>query len=82
MPGQDGYALIRAVRSLEKERGGGVSALALTAYARAEDRRRALDAGYHMHVSKPVDPAALATAVAQLAGLTAGPSSTQPANGR
>ena len=70
MPGEDGYALIRAVRSREKDRGGGVSALALTAYAQSEDRRRALDAGYHMHVSKPVDPLDLARAVARLAGLT------------
>ncbi len=68
MPGEDGYALIRQVRELEAERGGRVPAVALTAYARVEDRTRALAAGFQMHVAKPVNPAELATVVASLAG--------------
>jgi CheY-like chemotaxis protein len=69
MPIEDGYALMRKVRAREPERGGLVPALALTAYARAEDARRALEAGYQAHVPKPVAPDELATLVANLAGL-------------
>jgi two-component system CheB/CheR fusion protein len=68
MPGEDGYELMRKVRGREPERGGLIPALALTAYARAEDARRALEAGYQAHVPKPVDPDELATVVASLAG--------------
>lgn len=68
MPGEDGYALMRRVRALSPKSGGQIPALALTAYARAEDRMRALAAGYQMHVAKPVAPAELAVAVASLAG--------------
>ena len=67
MPTQDGYDLIREVRKLPPEAGGNVPATALTAYARAEDRRQTIDAGFTMHVSKPVDPAEL---VAVLSSLT------------
>jgi CheY-like chemotaxis protein len=70
MPGEDGYDLIRKVRSLPPERGGAVPAVALTAYVRAEDREQAHSAGYQMHVPKPVEPTELATAVASLAGRT------------
>jgi CheY-like chemotaxis protein len=66
MPEHDGYELIAQVRSRLAERGGNLPAIALTAYARAEDRTRALDAGFQMHVSKPVDPAELITALASL----------------
>ncbi|MDB5295740.1 MAG: hypothetical protein JWO31_1723 [Phycisphaerales bacterium] len=69
MPGQDGYELIRRVRALPPDRGGRVHALALTAYARTVDRVRALEAGFHMHVAKPVDPAELIVTVAALARL-------------
>jgi len=55
MPGQDGYDLIRELRSLAPESGGTVPAIALTAYARIEDRLHALRAGYQMHVPKPVE---------------------------
>ena len=55
----DGYALIKDVRALPPERGGVVPAVALTALTRQEDRRRALDAGYQVHVPKPVTPAKL-----------------------
>lgn len=68
MPGEDGYALIRKVRTLSLEQGGRVPAIALTAYARVEDRLRSLSAGYQMHISKPVEPAKLATIVAHLTG--------------
>jgi len=68
MPGEDGYALIRRVRALASEDGGRIPAAALTAYARVEDRRRALLAGYQAHVPKPVAPAALVAVIARLAG--------------
>ncbi len=68
MPEQDGYALINQVRSLSSEAGGNLPAAALTAFARSEDRRRALDSGFQMHLSKPVEPAELLAAVANLAG--------------
>jgi PAS domain S-box-containing protein len=67
MPGMDGYELIRRVRQMEPERGGRIPAVALTAYARAEDRLRALQSGYQTHVPKPVEPAELEVVVATLA---------------
>jgi CheY-like chemotaxis protein len=70
MPGQDGYALIRSIRTRSPEGGGRIPAAALTAYARSEDRVKALAAGYQTHVSKPVDPAELVAIVASLAGRT------------
>jgi signal transduction histidine kinase/CheY-like chemotaxis protein len=68
MPGEDGYALIRKIRSLDPARGGRVPAAALTAYAQAEDRRQALLAGFQVYLPKPVEPAELTAAVARLAG--------------
>jgi signal transduction histidine kinase/ActR/RegA family two-component response regulator len=67
MPGEDGYSLIRNVRALDGEEGGRTPAIALTAYGRAEDRVRALSAGYSMHVPKPVDPGELTTVIANVA---------------
>jgi PAS domain S-box-containing protein len=67
MPGMDGYELIRRVRAMKPEQGGRIPAVALTAYARAEDRVRALQAGYQTHVPKPVEPAELEVVVATLA---------------
>lgn len=67
MPVEDGYALIRRVRTLPKDKGGQTPALALTAYARTEDRVRALSEGYQLHLAKPVDRVELATVVASLA---------------
>jgi PAS domain S-box-containing protein len=67
MPVEDGYALIRQVRALPKDKGGQTPALALTAYARTEDRVRALSEGYQLHLAKPVDRVELATVVASLA---------------
>ncbi|HYG80500.1 MAG TPA: response regulator, partial [Pyrinomonadaceae bacterium] len=66
MPDEDGYDLIRRVRALPAEGGGGVPAIALTAYARDEDRTQALAAGYQLHVPKPVDMDGLIKAVAGL----------------
>jgi signal transduction histidine kinase len=66
MPGQDGYDLVRQVRSLPLA--SKTPAIALTAFARAEDRRRALRAGFHLHLAKPVDPAELLAAVAAVSG--------------
>jgi len=66
MPGQDGYALIRSVRRLPLSAGGNVPAIALTAYARAEDALRAKEEGFHVHLPKPVDPDELVELVASL----------------
>jgi CheY-like chemotaxis protein/anti-sigma regulatory factor (Ser/Thr protein kinase) len=66
MPGEDGYGLITRVRALTAAEGGGVPAVALTAYARVEDRTRALTAGFDMHVAKPVEPAELLTLLTNL----------------
>ena len=71
MPDHDGYDLIRAVRALDGARGGQIPALALSAYARIEDRAEAIAAGYHQHAAKPIEPAKLAAVVATLAGRTA-----------
>jgi PAS domain S-box-containing protein len=70
MPGEDGYSLIRRIRALSPEQGGTVAAAALTAYARAEDRTRALLAGFQQHLVKPIEPKELAVVVANLAGRT------------
>jgi PAS domain S-box-containing protein len=66
MPGRDGYDLIRSVRALPKDRGGETPAGALTAFARPEDRRKALAAGYQLHHAKPVEPLELVAMVASL----------------
>jgi PAS domain S-box-containing protein len=67
MPGEDGYSLVRRVRALTLAEGGGVPSIALSAFSRDEDRVSALAAGFSMHIAKPVNPAALTTAVARLA---------------
>ncbi|MEA5502104.1 ATP-binding protein [Halotia wernerae UHCC 0503] len=70
MPEEDGYSLIRKLRSQPPELGGKIPAAALTAYARAEDRMRAIKEGYQLHLPKPIEPAELATVVASLVGRT------------
>jgi signal transduction histidine kinase len=75
MPLQDGYDLIRSIRELPTEQGGKTPALALTAFARSEDRTRAVLAGYQMHLAKPVEPSELIAMVASLAGRTSLPRS-------
>jgi CheY-like chemotaxis protein/two-component sensor histidine kinase len=66
MPDQDGYALMEKVRSLPGA--SGIPAVALTAYARVEDRVRALKAGFQTHLPKPIEPIELAAVVASLTG--------------
>jgi len=66
LPDEDGYGLIRRIRQLEAEHGGFLPAVALTGYARAEDRARILAAGFQAHVPKPVDPVELAAAIATM----------------
>ncbi|MBE9207255.1 response regulator [Nostoc sp. LEGE 06077] len=70
MPGEDGYSLIRQLRSQSPEQGGKIPAAALTAYARAEDRMRAIQEGFQLHLPKPIEPVELATVVASLVGRT------------
>lgn len=67
MPGQDGHTLIRTIRDLPSPLGA-VRAMAVTAFARSEDRHRSLDAGFDLHVVKPVDPTNLVGSVARLMG--------------
>ena len=67
MPDTDGYQLIRELRLRSAKEGGSVPAAALTAYARTEDRMRALRAGFQLHLGKPVQPSELVTVVASLA---------------
>jgi signal transduction histidine kinase len=69
MPDVNGYSLIRKVRSMPADQGGRTPAIALTAYARAEDGERAFVAGFQAHVTKPVDPDQLTAIVANLAGV-------------
>jgi signal transduction histidine kinase/CheY-like chemotaxis protein len=68
MPDADGFDLMRRLRALGRERGGDIPAIALTAFARAEDRTKAFRAGFRMHVSKPVEASELCAAVANAAG--------------
>jgi two-component system CheB/CheR fusion protein len=72
MPGEDGYELMRRLKLLPADGGGGVPALAVSAYAREEDRQKSISAGFHFHLCKPVPPAELVTHVARLAGRAAG----------
>jgi len=66
MPAQDGYQLIRQIRAIDNELGR-IPAVAVTGYATADDVQRALTAGFQLHISKPMDPAAFVAAVADLA---------------
>src|SRR5262249_51670983 len=68
LPGDDGYVLIQKCRSWEAERGRSIPALAVTAYAREEDRARALSAGFQMHVAKPLEPGDFVAAIVGLVG--------------
>ena len=70
MPGEDGYTLIRKVRALNAPRVASMPAVAVTAFARAEDRQRALQAGFQLHLPKPLDTQALIVAVAKLGRTT------------
>ncbi len=74
MPDADGYDLIRQVREMAPNAGGRIPAVALTAFARAEDRQRAIRAGYQAHIPKPLDVAALVSAIAALVARDVPPS--------
>jgi CheY-like chemotaxis protein len=69
MPGEDGYALVKKIRKLAPEEGGRTPVIALTAYASAADRVRCFQAGFHLHLPKPVDLGELLSAVARLGEL-------------
>ncbi|HET8698063.1 MAG TPA: PAS domain S-box protein, partial [Gammaproteobacteria bacterium] len=69
LPDVDGYELLREIRRMDASASGGIPAIALTAYARAEDRLLAFRAGYQAHVAKPVDPAELVATILDLAKL-------------
>ncbi|MBD2196139.1 MULTISPECIES: PAS domain-containing protein [Calothrix] len=66
MPEVDGYTLIQQIRALPPKKGGQIPAIALTAYARVDDYQRALNSGYHRHLTKPLDPEKLVQAVIAL----------------
>jgi PAS domain S-box-containing protein len=69
LPGRDGYELVRHVREIEREQGGRrLPVIALTAFTRAEDRRKTLDAGFDLHLPKPLKPHLLLQAIAVCAG--------------
>jgi CheY-like chemotaxis protein/nitrogen-specific signal transduction histidine kinase len=70
LPGEDGYALIGRLRALGQSRGQPLPAVALTAFAGEEHARRALAAGYQMHVPKPVEPEALLAVISRISGWT------------
>jgi CheY-like chemotaxis protein/anti-sigma regulatory factor (Ser/Thr protein kinase) len=72
MPGEDGYSLIQKLRTRERNSAHYTPALALTAFVRAEDRLRAIRAGFQMHLSKPIEPDELVRTIACLAGITTG----------
>lgn len=68
MPCMDGYEFIREVRSLPADQGGQTPAIAITAFNRAEDRIRAIDAGFQKHLSKPIDLQILLNTIASVSG--------------
>jgi signal transduction histidine kinase/ActR/RegA family two-component response regulator len=68
MPDVDGFELMRRLRLMGTERGGDVPVIALTAFARPEDRSRALQAGFSAHISKPIEPSVLVASVASVSG--------------
>jgi len=70
MPGEDGHAFLRKVRALPRGRGGRIPAVALTASDSREMRLQSREAGFHYHLTKPVDPAQLVEIVAALVRLT------------
>jgi CheY-like chemotaxis protein len=75
LPEVDGYELLHRIRGMDASAAGGIPAVALTAYARAEDRMRAFRAGYQAHIPKPVEPTELVATIADLAKLSRPPGS-------
>jgi CheY-like chemotaxis protein len=84
MPEQDGFSMIQTLRQMPPDRGGQTPAIALTAYAREEDRLRALSAGFQMHLTKPVEPERLLEAIAYLSDAPAAcePEAAQQSRGK
>jgi CheY-like chemotaxis protein len=74
MTGEDGYSLIRRLRDLEEKQVSALPAVALSAYARSEDRTKAIRSGFQNHLAKPVEPAELLAVVSSLAGRKITPS--------
>jgi PAS domain S-box-containing protein len=74
MQEEDGYSLIRRLRAIEKKEEGVLPAVALSAYARSEDRTKAIRSGFQIHLAKPVEPAELLAVISSLAG----PAATNP----
>ena len=70
MPSENGYSFIKRVRSLSAASCGDIPAIALTAYARVEDRVMAIAASFQMHIAKPVEPIELVTMIAGARGLS------------
>jgi CheY-like chemotaxis protein len=71
MQEEDGYSLIRRLRTIEKKEGGVLPAVALSAYARSEDRTKAIRSGFQIHLAKPVEPTELLAVISSLAGRAA-----------
>ncbi|HEY3202603.1 MAG TPA: response regulator [Thermoanaerobaculia bacterium] len=84
MPGEDGYSLLRRIRQYPAEEGGLVPAIAVSAYAREEDRIRSLSAGFQIHLAKPFEPVEMTEAVGRLArrDVRAGSEAGQPWSGK
>ena len=66
MPDMDGYTLLQQIRALPNDQGGNIAAIAVTAFASEEDRQRAVECGFQQHITKPIEPEALTSAIAQL----------------
>jgi CheY-like chemotaxis protein len=73
LPDVDGYELLQKIRRMDSSAAAGIPAVALTAYARAEDRTLAFRAGYQAHVAKPVEPTELVSTIVDLAKLSRSP---------
>ena len=66
LPGEDGYRLVEHLSARPPSLGGAIPLIALTAYGRPQDKRRALAAGFRMHITKPIEPVALAVALTSI----------------
>jgi CheY-like chemotaxis protein len=72
MPNEDGYSLMKRLRQMNSDRAQKIPAVALTAYATDEDRLRALEAGFHTHVAKPIEPEIFVSSIASVLKTAAG----------
>ena len=69
MPEEDSYSLIRQVRALDASGEGQIPAVAITAYVSEQEQQMAIDAGFQMHIAKPIDPTQLVLMIVNLCGL-------------